>query len=200
MASITRRGDPLRGQRGVAFGPGRVFGQLRGQDWNTDYTLRAFDFEQTLAHLKGSGPVRQFFGNSSRHRRQAKRQTPRRATSPRASRSSWGVKGFTNTKQRRRPSVRRPWASVYSAAPRRQLRKPHAPSQGWHQIWIPNHGPDDKATAASEQSEGRRVESGSAPRRHRLSPLARTVGGSRRSARIHDVHLGTSPTPDRASG
>src|SRR5258706_12439436 len=156
--SITRR-DLLRGAgAGVALSvlPGRLFAQEAYGGFKMGlqtYTLRAFDFEQTLAHLKDLGVhYAEFFGKQlpvtdDKAKIDAAKDKLKAAG---IQILSWGVQGFTKDAEKNRKAFEFAKAMgfpVYSAAPSADsfeslaaLTKEYGVKIGIH-----NHGPDDKA-------------------------------------------------------
>lgn len=162
--SITRR-DLLRGAvaaAGLAALPRGLFAQDAYGGFKMGlqtYTLRAFDFDQTLAHLKDLGlQYAEFFGKQlpvtdDKAKIEAAKEKMKAAG---ITILSWGVQGFGKDLEKNRKAFEFAKAmgfSVYSAAPSPDSFESLAALTKEYgvKIAIHNHGPDDKAYGRLEQ-------------------------------------------------
>ena len=164
--SMTRR-DLLRGLGASALlsalpRPSLGAGDPHYGDFNMGlqtYTLRAFDFDQTLVHLKDLGlKYAQFFGKQlpvtdDKSKIETAKQKLRDAG---ISILSWGVQGFTKDAEKTKKAFEFAKAmgfSVYSANPSADSFESLAPLAKEYgiKIAIHNHGPDDKAYGHLDQ-------------------------------------------------
>jgi sugar phosphate isomerase/epimerase len=207
---ITRR-DLLRGlgaSAALSCLPGRLFAQgdpaYAGFNMGLQsYTLRAFDFEQTLGHLKDLGlKYGQFIGKhipitDDKSKIESMKQKLRDAG---ITILSWGVQGFTKDVEKTKKSFEFAKAmgfSVYSASPSADSFESLATLTKEYgiKIAIHNHGPDDKTYGRLEQIQkavekwpveiGACVDTG-----HVLRTGENPVDWIKAlGPRVHDVHL-----------